>query len=96
MRVGSLPATSGSVRPTERIDVAGHERREEPLALLRARVEVEHDGVLHAHGSDRELTVLRASDDLVQIDEVHERQTAAADLLRMAERARGRGASPPP
>ena len=73
-------------QPDGGIDVARHERLEKPLALLRAGIQVQHDRVLHADGADGELTVLRAADDLVQVDEVHERQAAAADLLRMAER----------
>ena len=74
-----------------RVDVAGDERGQEPLALLVAGVQVEHDRVLHRGRPDGDLPVLGPADDLVEVDEVHERQAAAADLGRMSERPQPTG-----
>ena len=67
-------------------DVAGHQRPEVALALLFAGVAVVHDRVLHGGGADADLAPVRPSHDLVEEDEVHEGQAAAAELLGMADR----------
>ena len=64
------------------VDVARHQGLQPALPLLLAGVQVEHDRVLHRRGTDGDLAVVGTADDLVQVDEGHQRQTAAADLRR--------------
>ena len=47
-------------------------------------------------GADRDLAPVRAADDLVQVDERHERHALAADLAGMAERPQLLAAWPRP
>jgi hypothetical protein len=67
------------------IDVTRHQRLEPALLLLLAPEQVQHDRVLHGERADGHLAVMGAPDHLVHVDEVHERESAPSDLLRVAE-----------
>ena len=58
---------------------------------LRRRVSVQHDRVLQRVGAERDLAVLAAPLDLVDVHVVHERQTATAELARVPERPQALG-----
>jgi len=75
-----------SGQPDARVDLTGDQRLEEAFALLGTGVEMQHDRVLHRYRADGHLAILTTADDLVEIDEVHERQATAADLRGVAER----------
>ena len=71
--------------PDRRVHLARNQRFQETLSLLVAGVEMQHDRVLHRQAADCPLAPVRATDHLVEVDEVHERQTAATDFFWMAE-----------
>jgi hypothetical protein len=68
-----------------REDFRFDERLQITLAPFVGGVEVEHDRVLQGVGAEGHHRVLRPADDLVDVHVVEERQSAAADLLRMPE-----------